>query len=542
VTVSATSLPAPLNEGSTSMRAVAKAFWRWKWLFLLVVVVTPLAAYLIDSSRAKVFTSAVVINVQTITVENAATSSSVPVTPSGTTPTAITEIIHTLPVAALAAPALHQTPNQVLSEVTVSADPNSGFIVIAANAPSGQRAHAIAAAYARAVVANRASQAVSLLNRAIRRLSVQLAGLPRHSVSRNQLSQQIQQLRALRATQGDNAQVIAPPTFPAQPSSPHPQHAALLAFLLAIFVGFGVVFAAENLDRRIRELTDVEELTGLSVLSALPRRAFSPELRSSDQTQEAFRMLRAGITYFNVDRAIQSILVASPMIRDGKTTVAANLAESFARTGQSVLLLDADLRRPRASTMFGLETPGPGLCKALIGEAELDECLREVQLPRAPNSLTILPAGKTPPNPSELIGSHHMQELLDELSLRFDVIVIDTSPALTVPDAIPLFRQVSGILLVAKVNSTSKDSLRRLQRLVLASEGRMLGVVATGLGGHAIGKYYGYTSKYGYGHSKHAASYYGNGNGPGRGRLRGRMGERRRDEVRLPPAVRSSSE
>jgi capsular exopolysaccharide synthesis family protein len=304
------------------------------------------------------------------------------------------------------------------------------------------------------------------------------------------------------------------------------------------------VFAAENLDHRIRQPVDLEELTDLPVLGALPKKAFSLDARSSHHTQEAFRMLRAGITYFNVDRVIQSIVVASPVIRDGKTTVATNLAESFARTGQRVVLLDADLRRPRASGMFGLGDAGPGLCKALIGEVSVQDCLRPVELGRRATPLTILPAGTSPPNPSELIGSHQMQELLNTLRRMFDVIVIDTSPALTVPDPIPLFRQVSGILLVAKMNSTSKDSLVRLQRLVLASEGTLLGLVATGLTSHAMGEYYGYTSKYGYsyGYGKHAAGYYADGNGHRRALSLGRILGRRNGDVDVSAGVRLPSD
>ncbi len=147
--------------------------------------------------------------------------------------------------------------------------------------------------------------------------------------------------------------------------------------------------------------------------------------------------------------------MTSPSSGEGKSTVTTNLAASIAATGVRVLVVEADLRRPQVHNYFGVEG-GAGLTDILIGRAELADV---VQPWRSPN-LHILAAGRIPPNPSELLGSHQMRELMTQLQERYDVVLYDTPPVLPVPDAAILSRTVGGVLLVTSIDHTRRDEVR----------------------------------------------------------------------------------
>ncbi|MBW3638885.1 MAG: CpsD/CapB family tyrosine-protein kinase [Actinobacteria bacterium] len=184
------------------------------------------------------------------------------------------------------------------------------------------------------------------------------------------------------------------------------------------------------------------------------------------------------------------MLITSATAGDGKTSVATNLAVAFAATGQSVVLVDGDLRRHRVGEAFGLPNDGPGLVGVLAGWATLDDALRSVQ----PGQLAVLPAGSTRDNPSELLGSTAMSQLLKELGELFEVVVVDSPPVLPVTDPLVLAVNATGVVVVVRLGETSREQLRRtigsLQKLGVP----LLGVVANGAvasSGPAYG--YGYT-------------------------------------------------
>jgi capsular exopolysaccharide synthesis family protein len=207
------------------------------------------------------------------------------------------------------------------------------------------------------------------------------------------------------------------------------------------------------------------------------------------------------------------VLVSSPAQGDGKTTVATNLARAAALAGKDVILVDADLRRPQVATRFDVESTA-GLGGVLVGEAGLDEAFVEPDLDKpAGGRLRALPAGPPPPNPSELLASQRMKDLLERLVGMCDLVVIDSTPLLTVSDSIPLIELVSGIVAVARLDSTSKDAVRRLESVISNAGGTLLGTVATGA--TTAGLY----GRYGYAYSDYASRQQPsrNGNTPGGG-------------------------
>jgi polysaccharide biosynthesis transport protein len=317
---------------------------------------------------------------------------------------------------------------------------------------------------------------------------------PRDVTERQQLSDKLQRLRTLRAAQGSNAVVIEPPATPAGPVSPNPQRNAILAFVLALLVGVGLVILVDRMDRRLRDADELEKLAGVPLLAVISNEAF-PGGRPAKRTALAFQTLRDSLTYFNVDETLTIIAVTSPLKGEGKTTVSTNLAVSLARANRKVILVDADLRRPQVAKRMGVEEE-VGLSNVLLGE-KLEDALQGVT--PFVSQLRVLPAGPKPPNPSELLGSKRMSALLNELTALADVVVIDTTPLLVVSDAFPLLEQVSGTVGVARLDQTPREAVRRMVDITQTAGGRVFGMVATGAKGGNLRNY-----DYGYGYEAEA--------------------------------------
>ncbi|MEA2298010.1 MAG: tyrosine-protein kinase [Solirubrobacteraceae bacterium] len=494
----------PSDTANPLHRDYPRIFWRWKWLVLACVVAIPLLAFGLASRTQPQYSSSALLQVSGPAVDTSLFATLVVPTPQDAVLRSVARLVTTSTTASKAAGYLHPpppSPRALLSQVTATADTAAGFITVTATDPSALRAADIANAFGQAVVVDRITNAKNQLTTAIGQLSIQLAGDPKSDVQgRLQLSDQLQRLRALRAAQTDNATIVEKAVPSASPSTPGVVRAVVLGLIIAVLLAIGLVLFAEGRDRRIRTAEEVESLTGLPLLGAIPATAFSgQELTEIDQ--EAFRTLRNSLTYFNIDRRISSVLITSPVKEDGKTTVATNLAVAMSRAGKDVILVEADLRRPAAALRFGV-TQSVGLGAVLVDELALADALTVVDIPtRGAGRLRVLPAGPTPPNPSELIGSQRMRALIRELESSADVVILDSTPLLTVSDSLPLLETVSGVVLIARVNSTSHDSLIRLQRVVATAGGEALGVVATGVTGASSYTSYGY----GYGYAESAA-------------------------------------
>jgi capsular exopolysaccharide synthesis family protein len=253
----------------------------------------------------------------------------------------------------------------------------------------------------------------------------------------------------------------------------------------------------EGLDRRIRDVDVVERLTGVSLLSIVPllRPGSGTTPRQRAESVEAFQTLRASLTYFNIDRKLETVLICSPIKGDGKTTVAINLARAVARAGRRVVVIDMDMRHPQVDVRMTGGRARYGLGAVLVGERTLDESLISVDV--GDGSLSILPAGPPPPNPSELISSHRMRSLLIELGAMNDLVIIDSPPTLLVSDTVPLFKRVSGLVVVAHLGKTTRDSMRRLMAVIRTAGGLPLGVVATSAKSSGLYGYGSYGGGYG---------------------------------------------
>ncbi|PJJ55566.1 capsular exopolysaccharide synthesis family protein [Compostimonas suwonensis] len=291
---------------------------------------------------------------------------------------------------------------------------------------------------------------------------------------------------------------------PQRPVSPNVPLNIALGALIGLVLGVGVAVLRETLDTRIRNERDVELVTDTPILGGIvfdPKAQERPLIVHADPRSpraESFRTLRTNLQFLDVGRDERSFVVTSSIESEGKSTSAANLAIALADAGARVLLVDADLRRPKIADYMGLEGV-VGLTDVLISRAELQDVIQ----PWGRGKLFVLPAGKVPPNPSELLGSVAMVKLIEEFNRAFDVVLFDAPPLLPVTDAAILARNVGGTIVVCAAGRTHKNQLKgaitALQNVDAPISGLVLTMLPTkGPDAYGYGRY-GYGYGYGYG-------------------------------------------
>jgi capsular exopolysaccharide synthesis family protein len=192
---------------------------------------------------------------------------------------------------------------------------------------------------------------------------------------------------------------------------------------------------------------------------------------------EAYRTLRANVSFTSIDRPVKTVVVMSAAPHEGKTTTVINLGIIMAQAGPRVLLVDADFRHPTLHNLVGLSPNGkktlPGLSNVIVGRSTLEEVIQ----PSGFNRLSLLPAGIMPPNPGELLGSQRMRAVLSELAEHADVVLFDSPPCLLYADAFVISSMVDGVLYIVRAGSQDKAAQRRVQRQLQQAKARLLGIV-----------------------------------------------------------------
>ena len=295
--------------------------------------------------------------------------------------------------------------------------------------------------------------------------------------------------------------VVEPANLPTTPSSPRTTLNLLLGALIGLVVGVGAAVLLETLDTRIKSVDGLQKHFDAPILAAIasdPEAAKKPlvtQIPPQSKRTEAFRQLRTNLQFVDVDNRPRSIVVASSIPKEGKSTTAINLAITVAQSGQPVILVEGDLRRPRMAEYLGMEGAA-GLTDVLIGRAALEDVLQ----PWGPTgTLWVLPSGPLPPNPAELVGSQAMADLIGDLEKRAFVI-IDVPPLLPVTDGAVLARLSGGALLVAAAGKVRREQLRAAEESIGNVDGRILGLVFTkapqkGPDAHRYSHGYGYDKK-----------------------------------------------
>lgn len=274
------------------------------------------------------------------------------------------------------------------------------------------------------------------------------------------------------------------------PISPRKKLDLAAGLLAGVFLGVVIALGREALDTRLRSAFDVEAMADFSVLGEIPK-AKSKEAHSRvmlDDGQsvgaEAFRRVRTNLTFSSLQERPLAIVVSSAVTGEGKSSTALNLAVAMAETGQRVLLIDADLRRPSIANYIDVEGD-VGLTNVLIGEVRLEEVVQTW----GADTLDVVTSGTIPPNPSELLGSEAMQRLIADAKSRYDAVLLDCTPLLPVTDAAVLAHSASGVVLVTASGKTSRREFSEATAALEGVGGRVLGVVLNQVKGRKAGAY-----------------------------------------------------
>jgi succinoglycan biosynthesis transport protein ExoP len=271
--------------------------------------------------------------------------------------------------------------------------------------------------------------------------------------------------------------LVEPALTPTEPVRPRTKMNTALALVLGLMLGIGLAFLREFLDRSVKSPEVLEAATDAPVVGTIPPfKAAKQPIPVAEQPRtsaaEAFRKLRTNFAFLGIDRDGLCCVVSSPSAGDGKSTVAANLAIALAQAGQRVALIDADLRKPTLHKIF--KAPQRvGTTTVLLDHADLHDAIQHL----GPNLPSILTAGQLPPNPSELLGSRRMEELLVKLRADYDVVLVDCAPILPVTDPMVVSRFADGILLVARAGTTTRDQAQAARAACAKAGATVFGTV-----------------------------------------------------------------
>lgn len=291
----------------------------------------------------------------------------------------------------------------------------------------------------------------------------------------------------------NNVRVIEPARRPGGPFSPNPRRAALLSTVIGLFLGIGLVLGLDFLDHTLRSPDQVENYLGLETLTALPKMTDD----NSRVLRESFQSLRTAVMLAARGEDSHILMITSAVPSEGKTTVAFNLAKVFATGGAKVLLIDADLRKPRLHRMINAKNVR-GLTSIVLGERTAAEVVHSV--PNVPN-LDLITSGPLPPNPPELFGKISYHQLLEEARKKYDWILIDTPPVASVTDPVICARLAELTVLVVQYGSTKRQIVREAIRLLSRTGTHIAGVLLNRVDverdHYYYAGYYSYT-RYGY--------------------------------------------
>jgi capsular exopolysaccharide synthesis family protein len=310
----------------------------------------------------------------------------------------------------------------------------------------------------------------------------------------------------LKDLRTSNIWIVDKAEIPLSPSHPDKKKYMILGLMIGLFVGLGLALLFENLDVTVKDSDDIKKYAGIPMLGMVPAFSKSGRMREYEETPEEentepgkkakpawtieaaqdlivhfsptssfaeyYRSIRTTLLFSTVDAKMRALAVMSPLPQEGKTVTTCNLAVALAQAGKRVLIIDADLRKPRLHKVFRVKNLN-GLTKYLTGDLAWEDLLHATPIP----SLFLINSGPVPPNPLELLGSEKIAKLIDQLKENFDYILADTPPVLAVSDALVLGSQLDGAILVVRSGRTPREALKRTQEKMAAHKIKSLGVI-----------------------------------------------------------------
>jgi receptor protein-tyrosine kinase len=510
----------------STLRDYAGVLWRRKWLVVIVVVLAVAAAFIASDRQKPVYEASAAVLLRhdnlagdlTGFPDSGGAEDAVRVTQTQA------DLARVPPLAArvVRVTRVPMTAAELLQNSSVTSKTNSDLLTFSVRHGQPTLATQLATAYAREYTIYRRELDTAAIVRARTEAAKLIATLA--AADNTQLSlystlvEKVQLLNTMAALQTSNAYLVRPADS-ADRVLPRPARNMALALALGLVLGVGLAFLREMLDTRVRSAEEISARLGLPLLGRL--RAPPKKVRSihhlvvldapNSPDAEAFRVLRTNLDFVNLDRQARTIMLTSAVEGEGKSTTAANLAVTLARSGRRVLLVDLDTRRPFIHRFFDLPQD-LGLTRVALGHVPLDSALTQVPLTQSSENdplrsngngargvvgvLEVLTSGPTPPNPGEFAASGALADILHKLRERADIVLVDAPPLLHLGDALALSSQVDALVLITRLHTLRKPMLAELRRVLDASPAAKVGFVLAGAeleegsGYAAYGAYY----------------------------------------------------
>ncbi|HWX87419.1 MAG TPA: AAA family ATPase [Solirubrobacteraceae bacterium] len=392
---------------------------------------------------------------------------------------------------------LHETPRKLLAKISAVPLANTSIVSITASAPSAARAQAIANSFAEQTVSIRTQRVHAIEEKTIALLKVEAAHQTKEQLNAGgseSVASRLAGLEELRAQPDPTVSIAALADRPTSPSSPRKAISLVAGLFAGLILGLAAAFVLQNIDPKLRREEQLREIFRLPILSRVPRepgsRRAGPLLpsRLSSPTSEAYRTLRA--TMFagqhEGDRG-QAILVTGSSPSEGKSSTALNLAYALAQTGQQVILVEADLRRPSLVAALKVDLHY-GLLAVLSGQVSVQDAL--IDAPGYPENLKMLLVERPEPAAADRLALPIAQEMLRTAQSLADYVVIDSPPLSQIVDALPLAQAADEVLIVARLGTSRMHTLVELGELLQQNGVRPLGLVLVDVERSARGSYY----------------------------------------------------
>lgn len=289
------------------------------------------------------------------------------------------------------------------------------------------------------------------------------------------LLEQYETNRVRDALMANTLSVLEPAIVPQKPATPRKELNLALGVVLGLLAGFGLAFLVESLDTTLHSADQIKKTAELPLLGRIPAgsRRDQPALFDGMSPQgEAFRRLRISLLSLEQDEALRTVQVTSAEPREGKSIVAANMAQALAQSGRRVMIVDAHLRLPTLHKVFDL-TNRIGLSSVLSEQATVEEAIQRTNAP----GIQVLTSGPLPANPAELLGSPQMKSLIEQLAKEFDMVLVDTPSLIAVTDAAAVSKSVDGVILVVELGRARQEYVRAARQQLVDVRAKPIGVV-----------------------------------------------------------------
>lgn len=330
-----------------------------------------------------------------------------------------------------------------------------------------------------------------------------------------EFSKTVNRLELAQNTEGSaiKVSVVKSAAVPNSPSTPRPLLNLALGLILGLGLGIGIGIVRQIFDHTVKSEADLEDVPLLAAIGFDDSAAEKPlisQISKYHSRTEAFRQLRTNLQYLKTDSPSKVIAITSALPGEGKTSTAVNLAISFAQSGMRVIIVEADMRRPKVSQYLGIEKSNAGLSKLLSVARSLTEAdVKGVLEFREQERIFVIPSGEIPSNPAELLDSPCFEELIEILRKDFDYILVDCPPALPVADSSIIATRVDGIVIVTRAGVTRVNEFSGVKETMLGVGSRVVGAVLNMIPRTRSYGDYGYRYGYGYGRGYRYSGKYG---------------------------------